>query len=49
LTFFYYILMEIWNIAVNPLRSCGYAPQIMCMIEYVTDMTLVKDVEHVKV
>jgi hypothetical protein len=43
---FDYILMEFWNIVVNPLRSCGYVPQIMCMIEKVIDMTFVKDVEH---
>jgi hypothetical protein len=43
---FYYILKEIWNIAVNPLWSCGYALQIMCMIENVIGKTFVKDVEH---
>jgi hypothetical protein len=30
---FDYILMLIWNISVNPLRACGYAHQVMCMIE----------------
>jgi hypothetical protein len=32
---FDYIIDEIWNIAINPQRSCGFAPYIMCMIEVV--------------
>jgi hypothetical protein len=32
---FDYIVNEIWNITINPLRSCGFAPFIMCMIESV--------------
>jgi hypothetical protein len=32
---FEYIVDEIWNIATNPLRSCGIAPYIQFMIEYV--------------
>jgi hypothetical protein len=43
---FDYMLMEIWNITVNPFRVCGYAPQIMCMIEKVTGHTFVKNEEH---
>jgi hypothetical protein len=30
---FKYIMDEIWNIATNPLRSCGFAPYIQFMIE----------------
>jgi hypothetical protein len=29
---FEYIVDEIWNIATNPLRSCGFAPYIQFMI-----------------
>jgi hypothetical protein len=32
---FEYIVNEIWNIATNPLRSCGFAPYIQFMIESV--------------
>jgi hypothetical protein len=32
---FEYIVDEIWNIATNPLRSCGFAPYIQFMIESV--------------
>jgi hypothetical protein len=32
---FEYIVDEIWNIATNPLRSCGFAPYIQYMIETV--------------
>jgi hypothetical protein len=32
---FEYIMDEIWNIVVNPLRSCGFAPYIQFMIESV--------------
>jgi hypothetical protein len=33
---FEYIVDEIWNIATNPLKSCGFAPYIQYMIEIVT-------------
>jgi hypothetical protein len=33
---FEYIVNEIWNIATNPLRSCGFTPYIQSMIESVT-------------
>jgi hypothetical protein len=32
---FEYIVDEIWNIATNPLKSCGFAPYIQFMIEFV--------------
>jgi hypothetical protein len=32
---FEHIVDEIWNIATNPLRSCGFAPYIQYMIETV--------------
>jgi hypothetical protein len=32
---FEYIVDEIWNIATNPLRLCGFAPYIQFMIESV--------------
>jgi hypothetical protein len=38
-----------WRFGIEPstpLRSCGYVPQIMCMIEKVTDRTFMKGVEH---
>jgi hypothetical protein len=37
---------EIWNIATNPLRSCGIAPYIKYMIEVVTHEKFYKDVKH---
>jgi hypothetical protein len=43
---FDYIIDEIWNIAINPQRSCGFAPYIMCMIETVAHERLYKDVAH---
>jgi hypothetical protein len=43
---FDYMLMEIWSITLNPLKACGYAPQIMCMIEKVTGCTIVNNEEH---
>jgi hypothetical protein len=43
---FDYIVDEIWNIAINPLRSCGFAPYIMCMIETVAHERFYKDVAH---
>jgi hypothetical protein len=32
---FKYMMDEIWNIATNPYRSCGFAPNIHYMIEIV--------------
>jgi hypothetical protein len=32
---FEYIMDEIWNIATNPFKSCGFAPYIQFMIESV--------------
>jgi hypothetical protein len=43
---FKYILDEIWNIATNPLRSCGFATYIQFMIESVTQEKFYKDVRH---
>jgi hypothetical protein len=43
---FEYIIDEIWNIATNPLRSCGFAPYIQFMIESVAHEKLNKDVRH---
>jgi hypothetical protein len=43
---FDYIVDEIWNIAINPQRSCGFAPYIMCMIEVVEHERFYKDVAH---
>jgi hypothetical protein len=43
---FEYIVDEIWNIATNPLRSCGFAPYIQHMIEMVTHEKFYKDVAH---
>jgi hypothetical protein len=43
---FDYIVDEIWNIAINPLCSCCYAPFIMCMIETVAKERFYKDVAH---
>jgi hypothetical protein len=43
---FDYIMDEIWNIAINPLRSCGFAPYIQCMIEIVAHEKFYKDVAH---
>jgi hypothetical protein len=41
-----YIVDEIWNIATNPLRSCGFAPYIQFMIETVVHEKFYKDVCH---
>jgi hypothetical protein len=41
---FEYIVDEIWNIATNPLRSCGFAPYIQFMIESVVQEKFYKDV-----
>jgi hypothetical protein len=43
---FEYIMNEIWNIATNPLRSCGFAPYIQYMIEVVTKDKFYKDSRH---
>jgi hypothetical protein len=43
---FEYIMDEIWNIATNPLRSCGFAPYIQYMIETVTKEKFNKDSRH---
>jgi hypothetical protein len=43
---FDYIMDEIWNIATNPLRSCGFAPYIQYMIEMVTKEKFYKDSRH---
>jgi hypothetical protein len=43
---FDYIVDEIWNIATNPLRSCGFAPYIQYMIEMVTKEKFYKDSRH---
>jgi hypothetical protein len=43
---FEYIVDEISNIAINPLRSCGFAPCIQCMIEVVAHEKFYKDVAH---
>jgi hypothetical protein len=43
---FEYIVDEIWNIATNPLRSCGLAPYIQFMIESVAQEKFYKDVRH---
>jgi hypothetical protein len=40
---FEYIMDEMWNIATNPLRSCGFAPYIQYMIEMVTNEKFYKD------
>jgi hypothetical protein len=41
-----YIIDEIWNIAINPQRSCAFGPYIMCMIETVAHGRFYKDVAH---
>jgi hypothetical protein len=43
---FEYIVDEIWNIAINPLRSCGFAPYIQFTIEYVAQEKFYKNVRH---
>jgi hypothetical protein len=43
---FEYIVDDIWNIATNPLRSCGFAPYIQFIIESVTQEKFYKDVCH---
>jgi hypothetical protein len=43
---FEYIVYEIWNIATNPLRSCGFAPYIHFMIESVVQEKFYKNVRH---
>jgi hypothetical protein len=44
-TVFDYILVEILNISKTPLRSYGYAPQIMMMIAKEMGIDFVKDIE----
>jgi hypothetical protein len=41
---FDYIIDEIWNIAINPQRSCGFPPYIMYMIKVVAHEKFYKDV-----
>jgi hypothetical protein len=43
---FEYIVDEIWNIATNPLTSCGFAPYIQFMIESMAHEKFNKDVRH---
>jgi hypothetical protein len=43
---FEYIVDEIWNIATNPLKSCGFAPYIQYMIEMVIKEKFYKDSRH---
>jgi hypothetical protein len=43
---FYFICEEINVISENPLKSCGYAPYIMHMIERVTARTFFCEKEH---
>jgi hypothetical protein len=41
---FDYILVEILNISKTTFRSCGYAPQLIMMIDNVSDIEFVKDI-----
>jgi hypothetical protein len=43
---FHYIVDEIWNIAINPLQSCGFASYIMYVVETVAHERFYKDVAH---
>jgi hypothetical protein len=43
---FDYIVDEIWNIATNPFRSCGFAPYIQFMIESVAHEKFYKNVHY---
>jgi hypothetical protein len=43
---FEYIIDEIWNIATNPARSCGFGPYIQYMIEVVAHEKFYNDVKH---
>jgi hypothetical protein len=43
---FEYIVDEIWNIVINPLRSCGFALYIQYMIEMVAKKKFYKDSIH---
>jgi hypothetical protein len=43
---FEYIVDEICNIAINPFRSCGFAPYIQFMIESVAQEKFYKYVRH---
>jgi hypothetical protein len=43
---FEYIVDGIWNIITNPLRSCGSAPYIQFIIEFMAQEKFYKDVCH---
>jgi hypothetical protein len=43
---FDYIIDEIWNIAINHQRSCGFAPYIQCMLDVVAHERFYKDAAH---
>jgi hypothetical protein len=43
---FEYIMDEIWNITINPLRSCDFAPYIQYMIEMVIKEKFYNDSRH---
>jgi hypothetical protein len=43
---FEYIVDEIWNIATNTQRSCGFAPYIQYMIEVMANEKFYKDVAY---
>jgi hypothetical protein len=43
---FEYIVDEIWNIATNPLRFCGFAPYIQFLIESVAQEKFYNDMRH---
>jgi hypothetical protein len=43
---FDYIIDEIWNIAINPQRSCGFTPYIIYMIEVAAYEKFYKDAAH---
>jgi hypothetical protein len=43
---FEYIVDEIWSIATNPFKYCGFAPYIQYMIKYVAQEKFYKDVRH---
>jgi hypothetical protein len=43
---FEYIVDEIWNVATNTLRSCGFAPYKQFLIESVAQEKFYKDVCH---
>ena len=45
---FDFIYHDIYNISYTPIRSCGYSPYIMFMIEHVSGKRFAKDVPHKK-